>query len=44
MTFNENGQLGTMTILPQDEGYPGGPKLGPRNQALVSGSPYKRCK
>ncbi len=44
MTFNENAQLGTMTIAPQDEGYPGGPKLGPRNQALVSGSPYKRCK
>ncbi len=44
MTFNENSQLGTMTIVPQDEGYPGGPKLSPRNQALVSGSPYKRCK
>lgn len=44
MTFNENGQLGTMTIAAQDEGYPGGPKLSPRNQALVGGSPYKRCK
>lgn len=44
MTFNDGGQLGTMTIIPQDEGYPGGPKLGPRNQALVGGSPYKRCK
>jgi hypothetical protein len=44
MTFNENGQIGTMTIAPQDEGYPGGPRLSPRNQALVGGSPYKRCK
>jgi len=44
MTFNENAQPGTMTIVPYDEGYPGGPKLSPRNQALVSGSPYKRCK
>ncbi len=44
MTFNENAQLGTMTITPQDEGYPGGPKLSPRNQALVSGSPYRRCR
>ncbi len=44
MTFNENSKAGTLTIMPQDEGYPGGPKLSPRNQALVSGSPYKRCK
>jgi hypothetical protein len=44
MTFNDGGRKGALTIAPQDEGYPGGPKLGPLNQALVSGSPYQRCK
>jgi hypothetical protein len=44
MTFNYNSKKGVLTIAPQDEGYPGGPKLSPRNQALVSGSPYQRCK
>ncbi|HQR25003.1 MAG TPA: hypothetical protein PK163_09470 [Steroidobacteraceae bacterium] len=44
MTFNPNSKKGALEIAPQDEGYPGGPKLSPRNQALVSGSPYARCK
>lgn len=44
MTFNEGAKAGSLTIAPQDEGYPGGPKLTPRNQELVSGSPYARCK
>jgi len=44
MTFNYNSKQGVLTIAPQDEGYAGGPKLSERNQALVSGSPYKRCK
>ena len=44
MTFNSGSKNGTLVIAPQDEGYPGGPKLSPRNQALVSGSPYARCK
>ena len=44
MTFNYDSRKGALVITPQDEGYPGGPKLGPRNQALVSGSPYQRCK
>jgi hypothetical protein len=44
MTFNYNSRKGVLTIDPHDEGYPGGPKLSPRNQALVSGSPYQRCK
>ena len=44
MSFNDGPQTGTLTIAPQDEGYPGGPKLSPRNQALVSGSPYRLCK
>lgn len=44
MTFNDSSQKGALTIAPQDEGYPGGPRLSPRNQALVSGSPYQRCR
>lgn len=44
MTFNPDSKKGALVIAPQDEGYPGGPKLSPRNQALVSGSPYARCK
>ncbi len=44
MTFNFNEKKGALTIDPQDEGYPGGPKLTPLNQALVKGSPYARCK
>jgi len=44
MAFNDGPQLGTLTISPHDEGYPDGPKLSPRNQALVDGSPYRRCK
>jgi hypothetical protein len=44
MTFNYGSRNGSLVIAPHDEGYPGGPKLGPRNQALVTGSPYQRCK
>jgi hypothetical protein len=44
MTFNYNSKKGVLTIAPQDEGYPGGPKLSPWNQSPVAGSPYKRCK
>lgn len=44
MTFNANEKKGALLIDPQDEGYAGGPKLSPLNQALVSGSPYARCK
>jgi hypothetical protein len=44
MTFNADAKMGVLTIAGQDEGYPGGPKLTPLNQALVSGSPYEKCK
>lgn len=44
MIFNPGSKKGVLEIAPQDEGYPGGPKLSPRNQALVSGSPYAKCK
>ena len=44
MTFNHSGRKGVLAIEPQDEGYPGGPALSPRNKALVGGSPYQRCK
>lgn len=44
LTFNAGETPGRMTIEPHDEGWPGGPKLSPRNQALVNGSPYARCK
>ncbi len=44
MVFNYDEQAGALAIEPQDEGYPGGPRLSPLNQALVGGSPYRRCK
>ena len=44
MTFNAGEKPGVVTIEPQDEGYPGGPALSARNQALVEGSPYMRCR
>jgi hypothetical protein len=44
MTFNAGEKKGALLIEPHDEGYKGGPKLSPRNQLLVSGSPYARCK
>lgn len=44
MTFNADEKAGVLTIAPQDEGWQGGPPLGPRNKALVDGSPYRRCK
>lgn len=44
MTFNANEQKGALLIDAQDEGWAGGPPLSPRNKALVSGSPYARCK
>lgn len=44
MTFDADEVDGRLVISPQDEGWPGGPKLGPRNEALVNGSPYERCR
>jgi hypothetical protein len=44
MTFNNDEKEGELFIAGHDEGYPGGPKLSPRNEALVKGSPYARCK
>jgi hypothetical protein len=44
MTFDADEVDGRLVIAPQDEGWPGGPKLTPRNEALVKGSPYQRCK
>ena len=44
MTFNAEEKQGVLTIAGHDEGWPGGPKPSPRNQALVSGSPYAKCK
>jgi hypothetical protein len=44
MTFNADEKKGALHIDPQDEGWPGGPPLSPRNKALVGGSPYARCK
>jgi len=43
MTFNDEEKPGRLTITGHDEGYQGGPKLSPRNQALLDGSPYQRC-
>jgi len=44
MTFNADEKEGTLTIVGHEEGWKGGPALTPRNQALVSGSPYARCR
>jgi len=44
MTFNHGETPGALSIEGHGEGWPGGPKLAPRNQALVDGSPYARCK
>lgn len=44
MTFDADEVSGRLVVAPQDEGWPGGPKLSPRNEALVKGSPYQRCK
>ena len=43
MTFNDEEKPGRLTVTGHDEGYRGGPKLSPRNQALLDGSPYQRC-
>jgi hypothetical protein len=44
MAFNADEKPGRLTIDGNDEGYAGGPPLSARNQALVKGSPYARCK
>jgi hypothetical protein len=44
MAFNAGEKPGLLTIDPHDEGWQGGPALSARNQALVKGSPYARCK
>jgi hypothetical protein len=35
---------GAVTIDPQDQDYPDGPRASPRNAALIKGSPYAKCK
>lgn len=44
MMFNADEKKGVLAIDGHDEGWKGGPPLAPRNKALVSGSPYARCK
>lgn len=44
MTFNADEKRGVLVITGHEEGWKGGPPLAPRNQMLVSGSPYSRCK
>ena len=44
MMFNADEKKGVLTIEAHDEGWKGGPPLTPRNKALVSGSPYSKCK
>lgn len=44
MAFNAGEKPGVLTIEPNDEGWKGGPALSARNQALVKGSPYAKCK
>ena len=44
MAFNADEKDGVLTVDPHDEGWAGGPKLSARHQALVAGSPYKKCR
>ena len=44
MTFNADEKPGALGIEGHDEGYQGGPALNPFHEALVSASPYGRCK
>lgn len=44
MAFNVDEKKGVLAVSGHEEGWKGGPPLSPRNQALVSGSPYARCK
>ena len=43
MAFNADEKHGLLTVEPHDEGWAGGPKLSARHQALVNGSPYRKC-
>ncbi len=43
MAFNADEKNGVLTVEPHDEGWAGGPKLSARHQALVNGSPYRKC-
>lgn len=43
MAFNADEKIGLLTVEPHDEGWAGGPKLSARHQALVKGSPYRKC-
>jgi hypothetical protein len=42
LTFNAGEQKGVLTV-DTEFNYPGGPKLDPKYQSLVGGSPYKVC-
>lgn len=44
MMFNADEKKGALVINGHEQGWKGGPALAPRNAALVSGSPYARCK
>jgi hypothetical protein len=44
MYFNYDEKPGALVIEGHDEGFQGGPALSARNRALVTGSPYARCK
>jgi hypothetical protein len=44
LAFNSDEMTGVLSIMGHDEGYSGGPRLSARNEALVKGSPYARCK
>lgn len=44
MAFNADEKPGRLTIDANDEGWKGGPPLSARNQALVKGSPYAKCR
>lgn len=43
LAFNDGEKPGVLSVSAHDEGWRGGPPLGPRNQALVKGSPYAKC-
>lgn len=43
LAFNDAEKPGVLAVSGHDEGWKGGPPLGPRNKSLVEGSPYAKC-
>ena len=44
LTFNHGETPGVLAVEGHDAGWPGGPPLSARDQVLVDGSPYAKCR